>query len=183
MADFDPVSYMMGQKAGPRGGSSALSGLTDVDITNPTDGQTLVYNATSGKWENGEGGGGGVYCIDTSVVPSSVTIDDVEYTEINLDQDEGRQYPFYIIPESVVMGAKPFYLKVTESDGASEYLSISYPFSSNYFTADPAPDDPASTNPSVLTVSSPVFVCKTELSDVAYLIPDTAGFKTVKLPL
>ena len=39
-------------------GSSTLAGLTDVDISNPTDGQTLVYNATSGKWENGAGGGG-----------------------------------------------------------------------------------------------------------------------------
>ena len=39
------------------GGSSTLSGLTDVDISNPADGQVLVYNATSGEWENGEGGG------------------------------------------------------------------------------------------------------------------------------
>lgn len=40
------------------GGSTTLSGLTDVDISNPTDGQTLVYNAASGKWVNGAGGGG-----------------------------------------------------------------------------------------------------------------------------
>lgn len=39
------------------GGSSTLSGLTDVDISNPSNGQTLVYNSTSGKWENGAGGG------------------------------------------------------------------------------------------------------------------------------
>lgn len=60
MADFDPVSYMMGQKVGGGGGggSSTLSGLTDVDISNPSNGQTLVYNSTSGKWENGAGGGG-----------------------------------------------------------------------------------------------------------------------------
>lgn len=60
MADFDPVSYMMGQKAGPGGGggSSTLSGLTDVDISNPTDGQVLVYNAETGKWENGAASGG-----------------------------------------------------------------------------------------------------------------------------
>lgn len=48
------------------GGSSTLSGLTDVDISNPTDGQTLVYNANSGKWENGAGGGGAAYFVDCS---------------------------------------------------------------------------------------------------------------------
>lgn len=41
-----------GGGGGGGGGSTTLSGLTDVDISNPTDGQTLVYNATSGKWEN-----------------------------------------------------------------------------------------------------------------------------------
>lgn len=40
----------------PGGGS--LAALSDVDISNPADGQTLVYNAESGKWENGAGGGG-----------------------------------------------------------------------------------------------------------------------------
>lgn len=54
---FDPVSFALGAASGG-GGSSTLSGLTDVDISNPTDGQTLVYNATSGKWKNGAGGGG-----------------------------------------------------------------------------------------------------------------------------
>lgn len=44
---------------GGGGGSSTLSGLTDVDITDPTDGQTIVYNASAGKWENGAAGGGG----------------------------------------------------------------------------------------------------------------------------
>lgn len=50
---FNPVKVRAGG-----GGSSTLSGLTDVNISNPTDGQTLVYNATTGKWENGAGGGG-----------------------------------------------------------------------------------------------------------------------------
>lgn len=45
---FNPVKVRTGG-----GGSSTLSGLTDVDISNPTDGQTLVYNASAGKWENG----------------------------------------------------------------------------------------------------------------------------------
>lgn len=45
------------------GGSSTLAGLTDVDISNPTDGQTLVYDATSGKWVNGESAGGGALIV------------------------------------------------------------------------------------------------------------------------
>lgn len=55
---FDPVSFALGAasaKGGP-GGASTLSGLTDVDISNPSDGQTLVFNATSGKWENRNAG-------------------------------------------------------------------------------------------------------------------------------
>lgn len=53
-----------GQEVTPGGGgSSTLSGLTDVDISNPTNGQTLVYNATSGKWENGASGGGGLFIV------------------------------------------------------------------------------------------------------------------------
>lgn len=50
---FNPVKVRTGSS-----GSSTLAGLTDVDISNPTDGQTLVYNASSGKWENGAGSGG-----------------------------------------------------------------------------------------------------------------------------
>ncbi len=42
------------------GGASALEDLIDVDITTPTDGQALVYDATNDKWINGtvQGGGG-----------------------------------------------------------------------------------------------------------------------------
>lgn len=35
-----------------------LGSLADVDINNPSDGDALVYNATTEKWENGQGGGG-----------------------------------------------------------------------------------------------------------------------------
>lgn len=33
-------------------GGGSLAGLSDVNLTNPTDGQLLRYNGTSGKWEN-----------------------------------------------------------------------------------------------------------------------------------
>lgn len=35
-----------------------LDMLGDVDINNPQNGQALVYNSTTQKWENGSGGGG-----------------------------------------------------------------------------------------------------------------------------
>lgn len=38
-------------------GSSTLGGLTDVDITTPTDGQALIYDSANSRWVNGAGGG------------------------------------------------------------------------------------------------------------------------------
>lgn len=57
---FDKKADQWTEKAagGGGGGSSTLAGLTDVDLSNPSNGQTLVYIATSQKWENGAGGDG-----------------------------------------------------------------------------------------------------------------------------
>lgn len=37
---------------GGGGGSSTIAALTDVDITTPSEGQVLTYDATAEKWEN-----------------------------------------------------------------------------------------------------------------------------------
>lgn len=37
---------------GGGGGSSTLAGLTDTDITTPSNGQVLTYDSTATKWEN-----------------------------------------------------------------------------------------------------------------------------------
>lgn len=42
-----------------KAGVSDLSGLNDVAISSPSNGQTLKYNSTSHKWENASGGSGG----------------------------------------------------------------------------------------------------------------------------
>lgn len=115
MADFDPVSYMMGQKAGPSGGSTTLSGLTDVDISNPTDGQVLVYNATTGKWENGAGGGGDdifetLGTITAATVP--MTYDDENHMWVALISSD------ILIPVSGLCAARNMTLKI----GGTEYL-------------------------------------------------------------
>lgn len=48
-------------KAGYKSGGSVvpltLAGLTDVDISEPADGDVLTYNSTSSKWENTNEGG------------------------------------------------------------------------------------------------------------------------------
>lgn len=41
------------------GGARALSNLYDVNITTPTDGQSLVYDITTQKWKNATVSGGG----------------------------------------------------------------------------------------------------------------------------
>ena len=43
---------------GGTGGATALTDLVDVALSNPTNGQALVYNATTGKWTNQTIGGG-----------------------------------------------------------------------------------------------------------------------------
>ena len=43
--------------SGGGGGSSTLAGLTDVDLSSPTNGQILKYNSTTQKWENADEGG------------------------------------------------------------------------------------------------------------------------------
>lgn len=84
-------------------GAGNLSGLGDTNITSPTNGQALVYNSTSGKWEPGSGGGdvtGAASSTDNAVVRfdgttgkviqnSTVTLDDngnfVNANSIGLD--------------------------------------------------------------------------------------------------
>lgn len=48
-------------------GAGELSGLGDVSIATPSNGQSLAYNSTSGKWENSNAGAGDV------VGPASAT--------------------------------------------------------------------------------------------------------------
>ena len=62
---------------GGGGGASSLAELSDVQLTSPTNGQALVYNATSGKWENqsiGGGGGGGTLTSIGLVMPTGFAV-------------------------------------------------------------------------------------------------------------
>ena len=47
--------------SGGGGGSSTLAELTDVNLSNPSDNQVLVYDATNQEWVNANQSGGGNY--------------------------------------------------------------------------------------------------------------------------
>lgn len=51
--------------------ASAISDLTDVQLTNLTDGQTLVYDSNSSKWVNGNGGVSASYDSATKTITFS----------------------------------------------------------------------------------------------------------------
>ena len=62
MSDWKNVQYKDGKlrtNNGGSGGASALSDLTDVDLTNVADGQILKWDATNSKWVNANESGGG----------------------------------------------------------------------------------------------------------------------------
>ena len=92
------------------GGSSTLDGLTDVNISSPTNGQALVYDATNQVWINGNvsgGGGGGSYTetilFDNQggAAPATITLLD-DYTNYDmlvfvlLRSADGRRYKYEV---------------------------------------------------------------------------------------
>lgn len=52
-------------------GSATFSGLKDVSIQNPQNGQAPIYNATTGKWENGDSASKVSELKDTNIVNPS----------------------------------------------------------------------------------------------------------------
>lgn len=61
-----------------------LEKLTDVNITDVTNGQVLKYNADTEKWENGQGGGGGTTDISKQPQNAIQTKDDGIYVFDNI---------------------------------------------------------------------------------------------------
>lgn len=84
----DEDKYLKGDGtwAAVQTGAGALSGLSDVDLSSPTDGQALVYDGANSKWINGNVSGGGDISaygvfIDTSniIVPSTAYTTTMSY--------------------------------------------------------------------------------------------------------
>lgn len=74
---------------GGGGGASDISDLGDVNLTSPTDGQVLKYDATNDEWVNGEGGGS----IDTTIIAPEFDATE-SYSEGDRVTKDGKLYVF-----------------------------------------------------------------------------------------
>lgn len=83
---------------GGSGGSSTLSGLSDVALTSLSENQSLVYDATTNKWKN-----------SSSNIPFYATYNRTTYSEIADAVNQGRTvilpYGNYRIPLNTVTGS------------------------------------------------------------------------------
>lgn len=53
--------------------NKSIAGLADVEVTNPSEGQVLAYDATEKKWVNGNVSGGGFEYKNRESVPTGNT--------------------------------------------------------------------------------------------------------------
>lgn len=66
---------------GGGGGASSLSDLDDVDLSSPSDGQVLGFDADSGKWTNQNAGGGAVDSVNGQTGTVVLDAGDLGYDE------------------------------------------------------------------------------------------------------
>ena len=64
------------------GGSTTLAGLTDVNISSPSNNDVLKYNSTSQKWENGPDSGATYTEVTGTLISgsTSITLQDASIT-------------------------------------------------------------------------------------------------------
>lgn len=98
------VELLAGTEIGKLSGDIkvGISALDNVNITNAVDGQTLLLNALSGKWENGNSRGFSLTDIKTAIT----TGDGVDLTTINafiiVGKDTYNRLYSDIIPASLI---------------------------------------------------------------------------------
>lgn len=81
---------------GDAGDGPAMNDIEGLDIQNPQDGQTIVYDAASGTWKNGEGSGGGggggtgIFWVNGEFQEDDSLTLDKTYSEIKSAIDSGK---------------------------------------------------------------------------------------------
>lgn len=108
------------------GSASSLSDMTDVDISSPSDGDTLVYNATTHKWENGSSGGG-CSCLPPTLVEG--TTDDID-GEIVFSPNVGM--PSFAEARAYMLDGGQVYMIV--NTGEETWVNVAVTTTSDYIT-------------------------------------------------
>lgn len=118
------------------GGASALEDLDDVNITSPTDGQVLKYDATNDEWVNGTGGGGGTNAQWTQTQTNGTKIAEIEIDNVSQDVYDstwsGTHAEYELVKNDLPDGTKIFFTDdstiktktVTGTTSASGNLSL-----------------------------------------------------------
>lgn len=108
MSDWKNVQYKDGKlrtNNGGSGGASALSDLTDVDLTNITDGQILKWDDTNSKWINAnESGGGSGHTYSTTEQLVGKWTDGSDLFEITIDQTINADTDYTVFASGISFG-------------------------------------------------------------------------------
>lgn len=83
----DGTDYFSEDGIGGSGGSSTLSGLSDVSLSSPADGQVLTYESSSSLWKNKNAAGGGGAAFQT-LQRSTIIIADGTTTTLQVQGDQ-----------------------------------------------------------------------------------------------
>ena len=108
---------------GGGGGSSSLAGLSDVNLTTPSDGQVLTYDSNSSKWVNANGGGGGGDVMDVEVNGVSV-VDGNKVAKIT-SYKEVTQAQYNALPATKLTDGIAYFIKDGGGSGSgSSFLLV-----------------------------------------------------------
>lgn len=116
--DYNDNLDIIDANLGGGGGSSSLAGLTDVDLTTPTDGQVLTYDSNNSKWINANSSGGGDSVSWSQLQVSGTKIAEIDINGVTTDvyspSGGGGGNHIYSTSEQVVgewTDGKPIYEK------------------------------------------------------------------------
>ena len=78
LEEFNENMETIDNNLGGGGGSSSLAGLSDVNLTTPTNGQVLTYDSNNSKWVNANSSGGGDSVSWTQLQASGTKIAEID---------------------------------------------------------------------------------------------------------
>ena len=112
-----------------QGGANSLAGLSDTDITSPTDGQGLVYNYSTSKWINGNVSSGStitVFTNESSLYGRTVTLTIGQQTKTETFSNVG------LAVFKGIVSTGTFTITSSTSGGDTATATLDVPYFGNY---------------------------------------------------